>query len=87
MVRVTIYTTAICPFCVAVKRMFDSLEIAYEEIPLDADPTLRQRLSEETGGWRTVPMIFVGDRFIGGFAEVRSLHNQGRLIPMVETGN
>jgi glutaredoxin 3 len=39
--------------------------------------------AEENQGWRTVPMIFVGERFIGGFKEARSLHKEGKLLPML----
>jgi len=80
---VTIYTTAVCPFCIAAKRLFDNLGIEFSEVRLDRDPALRMRLAEENDGWRTVPMIFVGDRFIGGFVEARSLHKEGKLVPMI----
>ncbi len=82
MTGVTIYSTAVCPFCIATKRLFDNLGIEFSEVRLDRDPALRVRLAEENNGWRTVPMIFVGDRFIGGFDEARSLHKEGKLLPM-----
>jgi glutaredoxin 3 len=83
MAEVTIYTTAICPFCIAAKRLFESLNINYSEVGLDRDPALRMRLAEENGGWRTVPMIFIGDRMIGGFSEAKSLHQEGRLLSLL----
>lgn len=83
MADVTVYTSAYCPFCFAAKRLLESLEISFEEIDLDEHPELRQRITEETG-WRTVPMIFVGDRLVGGFSDARELHSRGRLLPMIE---
>ncbi|MEN8164895.1 MAG: glutaredoxin domain-containing protein [Acidobacteriota bacterium] len=83
MTPVTIYTTAVCPFCIAAKRLFDNLGVEFSEVRLDRDPALRMRLAEENDGWRTVPMIFVGDRFIGGFMEARNLHKEGRLLPVI----
>ncbi len=83
MTGVTIYTTATCPVCIAAKRLFDNLGIEFSEVRLDLDPDLRMRLAEENDGWRTIPMIFIGDRFIGGFVEARSLHEEGKLLPML----
>ena len=83
MAEVTIYTTAICPLCIAAKRLFQSLNIKYSEVGLDRNSALRMRLAEENEGWRTVPMIFIGDEMVGGFSEVKSLHNEGKLLPML----
>lgn len=83
MTGVTIYSTAVCPFCIAAKRLLESLGIGFTEIQLDREPELRMRLAEENSGWRTVPMIFIGDRFIGGFIEVRNLNREGKLLPML----
>jgi len=81
---VTIYTTKVCPYCLAAKRLLGALDADYTEVRLDREPELRRQLGEENGGWRTVPMVFVGGRFIGGFAELRELHLKGELAPMLE---
>ncbi|MCA2960225.1 MAG: glutaredoxin [Silvanigrellales bacterium] len=83
MADVTIYTTRICPYCTSAKNLFKSLGVPFEEIGLDANPELRARLSSENGGWRTVPMIFAGEKFLGGFDDVNTLHRQGKLMPLV----
>lgn len=83
MKQVKIYTTKICPYCEAAKRLFKSLGVAYEEISLEGRPEERTRLSAENGGWRTVPMIFVGERFIGGFDDAKKLHDRGELMPII----
>jgi glutaredoxin 3 len=80
---IKLYTTASCPYCESAKRLFKSLGLAYEEINLEGRHEERQRLSEENGGWRTVPMIFVGDRFLGGFNDVKALHDKGLFLPLV----
>jgi glutaredoxin 3 len=83
MPHVTIYTTAVCPYCHAAKRLLTSLDIPFEEIGLDGRPEERARLSAENGGWRTVPMVFIGERFIGGFRELSELHRSGGLTAML----
>lgn len=79
MSRVKIYTTEYCPYCHAAKEMLSSLGIDFEEIGLDRDPELRQRLSAENNGWRTVPMVFIDGRLIGGYSELRKLVRRGEL--------
>lgn len=85
MSKVTIYTTSFCPYCTAAKRLLASLGVAYDEIGLDDKPELRHRLAEENRGWRTMPMIFAGDRFLGGFTDIRELHGRGELEKLVKS--
>lgn len=83
MPAITVYTTRVCPYCVQAKRLLTTLSLPFKEIGLDEDVELRQRLSSENGGWRTVPMIFIGDTFVGGYDDLKKLHDSGRLLPMV----
>ena len=79
MTDVTMYTSSVCPYCTAARSLLESLGASVEEIPLDHDSALRQELSARLEGWRTVPMIFIGDEFIGGFRELQELHRSGGL--------
>ena len=78
---VKVYSTRVCAYCQAAKRLLDQVQLPYEEIGLDDKPELRQKLSEENGHYRTVPMIFIDNKFIGGFTELQALHKQGKLVP------
>lgn len=84
---VRIYTKRWCGFCFAAKHLFTKLDIAFEEIPVDNDPSLRLEVSVRAGNWPTVPMIFIGDHFVGGFAETAALHRKGRLVPLCRPDN
>jgi len=79
MSRVKICTTRACPYCRAAKHLLSSLGINFEEVHLDQDPELRQRLSADNNGWRTVPMIFIDERLIGGYHELQELARSGQL--------
>jgi len=81
MPRVRVYTTRVCPYCVAAKRLLSSLGARYEEIALDDKPELRAELSRANGNWHTVPMVFIGDEFIGGYDDTARLHRAGELLP------
>lgn len=84
MQKVRLYTKNMCPYCDAAKRLFQKLEIAYVEENLESKPDERARLSTAAGGWRTMPMIWVGEEFIGGFNDVEALHKRGELLPKVQ---
>lgn len=84
MQEITVYTTSVCPYCVAAKRLLQQRNYPYKEVNLERDPELRQRLSAENGGYRTVPMIFIGEKFIGGFDQLAELDRSGRLKAEVE---
>ena len=76
--RIRMYTTAWCGYCVRAKALLDRRGLPYEEVDLGDDPRFRARLNELTGGW-TVPQIVIGDRAIGGYAELSQLERDGRL--------
>ena len=84
--KVRVYTTNVCPYCVAAKRMLKELNVSFEEINLENQHELRMQLSRENGGWRTVPMIFIGEKFIGGFTDMKAIHDRGELLPMIQGG-
>ena len=76
--RVQMYTTAWCGYCVRAKALLDARGIPYEEIRLDDDPSFRQKLMDLTGGW-TVPQIVIDGQPVGGYVELWRLDRDGRL--------
>ena len=76
--RIRMYTTRWCGFCVRAKALLDSKGIEYEEVQLDGDGEFRAKLLELTGRW-TVPQIVIDERPIGGYAELRQLDRDGGL--------
>jgi len=79
---VRIYTTPICGYCVAAKRFLEKRGIPFEEIDVSDDVEMRQWLVARTGQ-RTVPQIFVGDRSIGGYTDMRALDQTGSFEPLI----
>ncbi|MGZ8783355.1 MAG: glutaredoxin domain-containing protein [Gaiellaceae bacterium] len=78
MIRVQIYTTRWCGYCVRAKSLLDAKGIAYEEIALDDDPSFRSHLEELTGGW-SVPQILIDGTPIGGYTQLWRLDRSGAL--------
>lgn len=82
--RVRVYTRRWCGYCWAARRLLTKLEIDFEEIPLDGKSELRRSLSEANNHWSTLPMIFIGEHFVGGYTELVRIHRGGRLEPLLE---
>lgn len=77
--KVEVYTTNYCPFCTRAKALLDRKGVAYEEINVGDDDALRDKMVERAGGRRTVPEIFINDRIVGGYDELRALDLAGEL--------
>jgi glutaredoxin 3 len=79
---ITLYSTAICPYCVAAKNFLKSRGLAWTEVRIDADPEARERmvaLARRT----SVPQIFVGDVHVGGYDDMMAMHRAGRFEPLL----
>lgn len=80
---VTMYTTAVCPYCIQAKRILQSKGVAHiEEIRVDALPDERAKMMALTGR-RTVPQIFIGSTHVGGCDDLMALDAQGGLLPLL----
>jgi len=85
MKTVTIYTTMLCPYCFAAKRLLDQKGVAFEEIDVTRDREARQVMTERSNGRYTVPQIFIGDDHVGGCDDLYDLDSSGRLDGMLAT--
>ena len=85
MPAVTMYTTAVCPYCIRAKQLLNAEGVAQiEEIRIDTDPEARAHMMEITGR-RTVPQIFIGDTHVGGCDDLVALDAKGGLLPLLQS--
>lgn len=75
------YTTAVCPYCVAAKNFLKSKNQTWTEVRIDLDPEERSRMQARTRR-TSVPQIFVGDVHVGGYDDMIALHRAGGLEPL-----
>ena len=81
--NVVMYTTAYCPYCNNAERLLTSKGVQnIEKIRIDLQPELRHEMMQKTGR-RTVPQIYINDKHIGGFDELRALDLAGGLDPLL----
>lgn len=77
---VKVYTTPICSFCSGTKKLLENKGVKYEEVGMhDMSSDERRALMQKTNNYRTVPQIFIGDEFIGGFDELNQMNENGKL--------
>ena len=77
------YTTASCPYCINAERLLTSKGVTViTKIRVDLHPELRVEMMQKTER-RTVPQIYIGEKHIGGFDELRALDLAGGLEPML----
>ena len=79
---VTVYSTAVCPYCVRAKALLDAKHVPYTEIRVDAEPAWLAEMMQKSGR-RSVPQIFVGAQHVGGFDELHALDRDGKLDPLL----
>lgn len=83
MAKVVIYSKSYCPYCDRAKALMKAKGQAYEEINVESDDKLYSELKAKTG-LMTVPQIFINDKLIGGFTDLKALDDQGGLDPLLK---
>lgn len=83
MKTVEIYTTPTCPYCLAAKRLLTKKGVAFTEIDVSRDPSLREAMTRRANGGRTVPQIFIGGKHVGGCDDIHALDHAGELDPLL----
>ena len=80
---VEIYTSPLCGFCHAAKRLLSSKDVDFVEIDVWAQPDRKPEMIERANGGRTVPQIFIGGTHVGGCDDLHALERDGKLDAML----
>jgi len=86
MSKIEVYSTAVCPYCVAAKNLLKARGLEWTEVRVDTDPSQREAMLARSGGARTVPQIFINDHHIGGFDDLAAADRSGKLAQLLEAG-
>ena len=84
MQTVEIYTSPLCGFCHAAKRLLKDKGVSFTEIDVAREPDRRAEMVQRANGGRTVPQIFVGDIHVGGCDDLYALDRAGKLDPLLQ---
>jgi glutaredoxin 3 len=80
---VTMYATAVCPYCIQAERLLRAKGVRdIAKVRVDLDPVRRAEMMGKTGR-RTVPQIYIGDTHVGGYDDLVALEHAGKLDPLL----
>lgn len=80
---VEIYTSPMCGYCHAAKRLLTQKGVEFTEIDVWATPERKPEMIQRANGGRTVPQIFIGEDHVGGCDELHELERAGKLDAML----
>lgn len=84
MADIEIYSTAVCPYCIAAKNLLKAKGLDWREIRIDTDPAARTTMLERSSGRRTVPQIFINGTHVGGFDDLAKADRDGTLAKLLQ---
>ena len=64
--KVTVYTTTQCPYCVMLKNFLSEQDIPFQEVNVETNPDMMQKLVNTTGQMG-VPQTEINGQWIVGF--------------------
>ena len=79
MKSVEIYTSPLCGFCHAAKRLLNQKGVSFTEIDVLSNPERKAEMVQRANGGRTVPQIFIDDTHVGGSDDLHALERAGKL--------
>ena len=85
MKKVVIYTGPMCNFCSAAKHLLNKKKVSYEEIDIGYDEKKREEMLKKSNGMKTIPQIFIEEKHIGGYVELKALENKGELDNLLKS--
>lgn len=80
---IEIYTSPLCGFCHAAKRLLKQKGAKFSEVDVLRNPGRKAEMIKRANGGRTVPQIFIGDTHVGGCDDLFALESSGKLDPML----
>jgi len=85
MKKVVIYSGPMCNYCSAAKHLLNKKKVDYIEIDIGIDSSKIQEMQEKTKGAKTIPQIFIGDTYVGGYTELKALEMAGKLDNLLKS--
>lgn len=80
--NVVVYTSAGCGYCEGAKHLLGNKGVRFTEIRIDKIAGKRKEM-EQRAQHDSVPQIFIGDTYVGGFDELVDLDMDDELDPLL----
>ncbi len=82
MSQVRVYVTQSCPYCRMALNLLDKKGVDVTTLRVDLEPSLQDEMIQSSGR-NSVPQIFIGDFYVGGYEELAELDMDGKLEPLL----
>ena len=82
---VKVYTSSFCGFCVRTLDLLQRRGIEYTEISVEDSPGLLDELLAKSGR-RSLPQVYLGERYLGGAEELAAMDRSGELDRLLAKG-
>ncbi len=79
MATIELYSGGHCPYCLRAKSLLKQRDMAFVEYDVQAEPEKRDEMLRRTNGARTIPQIFINNRYVGGYDDLHALDRKGEL--------
>ena len=79
MPNIEIYTSPLCGYCHAAKRLLSRKGVEFTEIDVFVNADKKAEMIQRANGGRTVPQIFIDGQHIGGCDDLYELDDMGKL--------
>ncbi|MCE3011067.1 MAG: glutathione S-transferase N-terminal domain-containing protein [Proteobacteria bacterium] len=76
--KVVMYTKDPCPYCDRARTFLENKGVTIEEIDLTGKEDEINEIKLKTG-WRTVPIILINGKLVGGYTDIKALEEEGEL--------
>lgn len=83
MPKIILYSKDVCPYCVRAKALLEKKNVSFTEIKI-TDEIIRDEMIKKSGGRLTVPQIFIDEKHIGGYDDLRALDVAGKLDELLK---
>ena len=83
--EIVMYSTTWCGYCQRARGLLQRKGVEVREIKVDEDPGQRDVMITKSGGRRTVPQIFIGERHVGGYTDLIALDQSGELNDVLDS--
>jgi glutaredoxin 3 len=85
--RILIYSSLLCPYCFAAKKLLRKLNLNYQEILIDNSPEVKNQMIRVCNGRKTVPQVFFGNNHVGGYDDLKKIYEEGKISSILEKKN
>lgn len=84
MAEIILYKKNPCPYCDRAIALLEEKGATYKIIDLTNNLDELDRIKNETG-WKTVPIILINGKLVGGYTDLKTLDDNGELDPLLKT--